>query len=89
MSGNYEVWAHPFVWIGMNPITIYMIHNLVAIDGLHCGSLAVTSARITLAEYGEVAVSLVGMAITFGICLVHVRAQVFLAGVSPAEGSSK
>ena len=31
---KYRSWAQPFVWIGMNPITIYMIHNLVDIGAI-------------------------------------------------------
>ena len=26
---GWRRWALPFVWIGMNPITVYMFHNLV------------------------------------------------------------
>ncbi len=29
-----QKWAVPFVWIGMNPITIYMARNMVAFDDL-------------------------------------------------------
>ncbi|MCA9211871.1 MAG: DUF1624 domain-containing protein [Planctomycetales bacterium] len=27
--GKFSIWARPFVWIGMNPITLYMASNLI------------------------------------------------------------
>lgn len=31
---KWRRWATPFVWIGMNPITIYMAHNIIDFDEL-------------------------------------------------------
>lgn len=33
--GKFDIWARPFVWIGMNPITLYMLANLI--DGGYGG----------------------------------------------------
>ena len=27
--GKFDIWARPFIWIGMNPITLYMLANLI------------------------------------------------------------
>ncbi|MBI1176923.1 DUF1624 domain-containing protein [bacterium] len=29
---GWKIWAQPFVWVGLNPITIYLIGNLVDLD---------------------------------------------------------
>ena len=26
---KWQTWCQPFVWIGMNPITIYLAHNII------------------------------------------------------------
>ena len=73
-----QKWALPFVWIGMNPITIYMLHNLVDIDKISARFVGGDLAKLYLGNYATLALGLVSMAITFGICrFLYVR-KIFL-----------
>lgn len=75
---KYRKWAQPFVWIGMNPITIYMIHNLVNIGGIAQRFVGGDLNKLYLGRYGDLAVALAGMAITFGICRFMYQRKIFL-----------
>ena len=75
---KYRKWAQPFVWIGMNPITIYMIHNLVDIGGIAQRFVGGDLNKLYLGRYGDLAVALAGMAITFGICRFMYQRKIFL-----------
>ena len=75
---KYRTWAQPFVWIGMNPITIYMIHNLVDIGAISQRFVGGDLNRLYLGRYGDLAVALVGMAITLGICRFLYQRKIFL-----------
>ena len=73
-----QKWALPFVWIGMNPITIYMIHNLVDIDQIALRFVGGDLRKLYLGNYADLAAGLVAMAITLGICrFLYVR-KIFL-----------
>jgi predicted acyltransferase len=76
--GKYRLWAQPFVWIGMNPITIYMIHNLVDLGAIANRFVGGDLKTYYLGRYGDLAVALVEMAITFGICWFLYRRKIFL-----------
>jgi len=74
---GWRMWARPFVWIGMNPITIYMMSELVdigAIDHRFIGG----DLRKMLGNYGDLAGALVGLAITFGVARFLYKRQIFL-----------
>ena len=73
-----RVWAQPFVWIGMNPITIYMIHNLVDVGQIAQRFVGGDLSKLCLGRYGDLAVALTGMAITFGIARFMFRRKIFL-----------
>jgi predicted acyltransferase len=75
---RYQKWALPFVWIGMNPITIYMIHNLVDIDKIAERFVGGDVKKQYLGAYGEITVALVGMVITFAICRFLYQRKIFL-----------
>jgi predicted acyltransferase len=75
---KYRAWAQPFVWIGMNPITIYMIHNLVDIDKIARRFVGGDLNKLYLGRYGDLAVAVVGMAITVGICRFLFQRKIFL-----------
>ena len=75
---KYRKWAQPFVWIGMNPITIYMIHNLVNIDRIARRFVGGDLNKLYLGRYGDLAVALAGMAITIGICRFMYQRRLFL-----------
>ncbi len=73
-----QTWAQPFVWIGMNPITIYMVHNLVDIDQIAQRFVGGDLKKLYLGRYGDLAAALVSVAITFGICHFLYRRKIFL-----------
>ena len=31
---KFQKWATPFVWIGMNPLTLYMVDNILSFRGM-------------------------------------------------------
>jgi predicted acyltransferase len=71
-------WAQPFVWIGMNPITIYMIHNLVDLGRIARRFVGGELREHYLGPYGALATALVEVAMTFGICWFLYRHKIFL-----------
>jgi predicted acyltransferase len=73
-----RLWAQPFVWIGMNPITIYMIDNLVDFGGIARRFVGGDLNRLYLGQYGDLAIALVSMAITFGIARFMYQKKIFL-----------
>jgi predicted acyltransferase len=73
-----RTWAQPFVWIGMNPITIYMIHNLVDLGAISRRFVGGDLKRLYLGQYGDLAAALVEVSITFGICWFLYRHKIFL-----------
>jgi predicted acyltransferase len=75
---GWRGWAQPFVWIGMNPITIYMIHNLVDIGQIAQRFVGGDLNKLCLGRYGDLVVALTGMAITFGIARFMFRRKIFV-----------
>lgn len=75
---KFQKWALPFIWIGMNSITIYMIHNLVDIDAVAARFVGGDFKKLYLAQYGDLASALVSIAITFGICRFLYNRKIFL-----------
>jgi predicted acyltransferase len=75
---GWRGWAQPFVWIGMNPITIYIIHNLVDVGQIAQRFAGGDLNKLYLGRYGELAIAFVEMVITFGICRFMFRKKIFL-----------
>jgi len=75
---GWRRWAMPFVWIGMNPITIYMIHNLVDLGQIAQRLVGGDLGNLYFGRYAELAVALVEMGVTFGICRFMYQRQIFL-----------
>jgi predicted acyltransferase len=73
-----RTWAQPFVWIGMNPITIYMIDNLVDMGAIARRFVGGDLKRLYLGEYGDLVAALVAMALTLGICRFLYKRKIFL-----------
>jgi hypothetical protein len=77
-------WCQPFVWIGMNSITIYLTKNFLG------GSFNRLSARLTggdistwLNEHvakgcGDLAVAVVGLLLAIWFCRFLYKRQIFL-----------
>jgi len=70
---NHQTWCQPFVWIGMNSITIYLLANLVSMDDIAkrlVGGPVAESMNHHLARgAGELLVS----AVALGLCLAVVK----------------
>lgn len=71
-------WAQPFVWIGMNPITIYMLDNLGIVSTIKKRLIGGELNSWLFGEYGELALAIVGLLVTFGIARFLYRKQLFL-----------
>ena len=73
----WQKWAQPFVWIGMNAITIYLVTNMVNFRRLAARFVG-GDIRVWLGDYGDLAVSLVSLALMFWFVNFLHRRQVFL-----------
>lgn len=74
---GWRKWCIPFVWIGMNPITIYL-----AADFIHFSDLANLVAggpvKAALGSWGDLGVSLVMMALVFALVRFLYQRKIFL-----------
>jgi predicted acyltransferase len=74
-------WARPFVWIGMNAITIYVIVHLVNLQTL---SSRILGGEIQISEdmfysgLGELVISLLALCFSFWICKFLYDRKIFL-----------
>jgi predicted acyltransferase len=74
---NLRLWARPFVWIGMNPITLYIIDNLVPIDKI-ASRFVGGQLNTNFGAYGPAVIAAVGMLIMLAIArFLYVR-KIFL-----------
>ncbi len=85
MAAFYEIveirgwrkWCVPFVWIGMNPITIYLLTELIRFGDL--AQLVVGGpVQSALGNWGELAIALVVMVIVFAIVRFLYIRKIFL-----------
>lgn len=68
---EHQRWAQPFIWIGLNPITIYLLGNVMPFDDITRRVLGgpVQSAADSLSPgLGDVIISLGGMGLAIFIC---------------------
>ena len=79
---KYQKWCQPFVWIGMNSITVYLANNIVSFDRLGLriagGDVKKFFDNTLTAGAGDLVVAFVGLG--FGILLCHFlyRKNIFL-----------
>jgi len=74
---QWRKWCAPFLWIGMNPITIYLVANLLPIEEL--ANLFVGGpVKAHLGQWGDFAVALTGMVIVLGFVRFLYRRKIFL-----------
>jgi predicted acyltransferase len=73
-----RAWAQPFVWIGMNPITIYMINNLVDLTMIARRFVGGDLRKLYFGDYGNVMIALVELLITLAICRFLYNRKIFL-----------
>lgn len=74
---GWRKWCIPFVWIGMNPITIYL-----AADFIHFSQLAELVAggpvKAALGTWGDLGIALVAMALVFALVRFLYQRKIFL-----------
>jgi len=75
---GWRRWAMPFVWIGMNPITIYLLCNLVDIGPIARRFVGGDLGRLCFGAYSDLVVAVVGLGIVFGIAGFLYRRKIFL-----------
>lgn len=78
---GWSRWAQPFVWIGLNPITIYLLGNLIDFDALATrvlGGPVQTFADRIAANLGGVLISFGGMLLAVGVCWFLHRRKLYL-----------
>ena len=64
---NRRSWAQPFVWIGMNPITLYLLHALVDLEGLAKRFVGGDLGQLLFGRANALVIALVVVLITVGI----------------------
>ena len=81
---KYQKWCQPFVWMGMNSITIYLIKNFLG------GTFSKLSARLVGGDiktfldghvakgFGDLLVSILGLLIAFLIVRFLYQKKIFL-----------
>lgn len=77
-----RAWAIPFVWIGTNALTIYLISNLVDFDRLAQrfagGDVSRWLDANVMPHFGALVLALVGLTLAFLICRFLYKRQIFL-----------
>jgi predicted acyltransferase len=74
---GWRGWAQPFVWIGMNPITIYMLDNLVDVNRI-ARRFVGGDLNKYFGIYGPLANAIVGLLIVFAVAHFLYRRKIFL-----------
>lgn len=72
-----RAWATPFVWIGVNPLTIYLAHNMVDFKML-TNRLVGGPIKASFGTYADVVVTIVITAMTFAFVRFLYRRKIFL-----------
>ena len=67
----------PFVWIGMNPITIYMVFNLAALDEF-ANRILGGPIKEALGAWGLVMVNILVVAMMLALVRFLYKRQIFL-----------
>ncbi|HTV40232.1 MAG TPA: DUF5009 domain-containing protein [Candidatus Sulfotelmatobacter sp.] len=82
---KWQLWCRPFVWVGMNPITLYMISNLTGGEGYRkmaarlAGGPVLDYLNTHIAQgFGNVVVSLVSIGLFFWLAGFMYRRKIFI-----------
>jgi len=79
---KYQKWCQPFVWIGMNSITIYMANNIIGFRRVAArlvgGDLQNFLDTRVATGLGDLVLSLVGLALAFWFVHFLYRRKIFL-----------
>ena len=75
---GWRRWAQPFVWVGMNPITIYLFCALVDVPAIAQRFVGGDLSQHYLGTYGALATALVEAVIVFGLSRFLYQRKIFL-----------
>ena len=79
---KYQNWCQPFVWIGMNSITVYMASNIISFDRLGLrlagGDVKRFFDNAVTPGFGDLVVALVGLGFAIWLCQFLYRKKMFL-----------
>lgn len=78
---GWQAWARPLVWIGLNPITIYMLGNLMPFDGIAgrvLGGPVEEWFNHRATGLGEVVISTAGILLAVGVCWWLHRRRIYV-----------
>ncbi|MGI9457617.1 MAG: acyltransferase family protein [Aeoliella sp.] len=73
-----RTWSRPFVWIGMNCITIYMLNNLVGDFSAIVRRVIHAPAEAAMAPWGSLVISIFALSLAIWICWFMYRKKIFL-----------
>ena len=74
---EFDIWARPFVWIGMNPITLYMIGGLVGFGDL-VRRLVHQPILDRTEPWGHLVVALLGLALMISLARWMYARKIFV-----------
>ena len=74
---KFQSWATPFVWIGVNPLPIYLAHNFVEFKDL-ATRFAGGPIKTFFGSGGELVITLIVMAMTFLLARFLYQRKIFL-----------
>jgi predicted acyltransferase len=72
-----DKWATPFVWIGMNPLAVYLLHNLVDLNAL-AARVAGGPVKLGLGNWGQVVITVLVLAMSFLFARFLYQRKIFL-----------
>lgn len=79
---QWRRWCEPFVWIGMNPITLYLASSVLNFHGianrLVGGSISGWFDRHVTTGAGGIVVTIVSLAVVFGLARFLYQRRIFL-----------
>ena len=82
---KWQLWCRPFVWVGMNPITLYMVSSLTGGEGYRkmaarlAGGPVLDYLNTHVAQgFGNVVVSLVSIGLFFWLAGFMYRRKIFI-----------
>lgn len=79
---RFQKWAVPFVWIGMNPITIYVLDNVVNFERLAArfagGNIKNFFDAAVTKGFGDLVIQIVGLGMCFLIVRFLYQRKIFL-----------
>ena len=79
---KFQKWCQPFIWIGMNSITIYMANNIINFDRLGLrlagGDVKKYLDNAVTNGFGDLVVAMIGLGLGIWLCHFLYRKKIFL-----------